>query len=71
MELKMKCICWNWYYHYYYSIIFIVEENEKIKILTQGRLSGQNTIKNYLGWERVEEKDKELSLGEQNQMWRV
>lgn len=45
-----------------------MEENEEIKILTQVRLSGQNTIKNYLGWERVKEKDKELSLGEQNQM---
>ena len=40
-----------------------MEENEKIKILTQGRLSGQNTIKNYLGWERVEEKDRVESWG--------
>lgn len=48
--------------------IFTVKENENIKILTQVRLIGQKTIKNSLGWERVEEKDEELSLGEQNQM---
>lgn len=38
--------------------IFTVKENENIKILTQVRLIGQKTIKNSLGWERVEEKMK-------------
>lgn len=33
-----------------------MEENEKTNLLSQGRLSVQKTIKNYLRWGKVEEK---------------
>lgn len=41
-------------------------KNEKINILAQGRLCGQNKTKSCLGFGKVQEKEEQLSLGEQN-----